>query len=332
MRSARSEEERFVAQGPEDVCVHANDCTWSLDISVLNTNSPRGEFRLHHHHLYCPRTKPVARLAVPAIVVVLLMARASVDHFFRDEFYYLACTRHIAWGYVDQPPLSIAILWIVRHLAGESLLALRLVSALALAVSIWLTGSIARRLGAGGFGELLAMVTMAIAPEFLAIGSFYSMNVFDVLLWTAAFRIFMDAGTTRTWAALGLVLGLGLLKQDQRAVAGRGNGRGDRPHAFAPAAADAWSVRGHLHRGRPVPPARPLAGRERLAHARIHPQREQRKDAIQDAARVFGRAGDEPAPDRARSVWGPGLLRSSSTRACAASAGSPSSTSSSPVS
>ena len=29
---------------------------------------------------------------------------------FRDEFYYVACARHLAWGYVDQPPLSIAIL------------------------------------------------------------------------------------------------------------------------------------------------------------------------------------------------------------------------------
>jgi hypothetical protein len=50
---------------------------------------------------------------VPLAVFVLLMTAAAVDHYFRDEFYYLACSRHMAWGYVDQPPLSIAILWIV---------------------------------------------------------------------------------------------------------------------------------------------------------------------------------------------------------------------------
>src|SRR6185437_10234409 len=25
--------------------------------------------------------------------------------YFRDEFDYIACARHLAWGYVDQPPL-----------------------------------------------------------------------------------------------------------------------------------------------------------------------------------------------------------------------------------
>src|SRR5687768_11274724 len=33
---------------------------------------------------------------------------------FRDELYYLACADHLAWGYVDHPPLSIAVLWLVR--------------------------------------------------------------------------------------------------------------------------------------------------------------------------------------------------------------------------
>jgi 4-amino-4-deoxy-L-arabinose transferase-like glycosyltransferase len=160
--------------------------------------------------------KTVRRLIVPAVVVAVLLLTSTVDHYFRDEFYYLACSRHMAWGYVDQPPLSVAILWLVRHVAGESLFALRLVAALSLAFSVWMTGGIARRLGAGEFGALLAMTTMAIAPEFLAIASFYSMNVFDVLLWTASLRVFieiLDSGTTRTWAVFGALLGLGLLNK-----------------------------------------------------------------------------------------------------------------------
>ncbi len=155
-------------------------------------------------------------LIVPGAVFVLLMIAAGVDHYFRDEFYYLACSHRLAWGYVDHPPLSIAILWMVRHLAGESLLALRAIAALATAATVWLTGSIARRLGADRFGETLAMVAAAVAPEMLGTGSFYSMNVFDALVWTLAARVMidiLDRPTNAKWLALGAILGLGLLNK-----------------------------------------------------------------------------------------------------------------------
>ncbi|MEO7133971.1 MAG: glycosyltransferase family 39 protein, partial [Vicinamibacterales bacterium] len=156
------------------------------------------------------------RLAVCAALFAVLVATAAVDHYFRDEFYYLACSERLAWGYVDHPPLSIAILWIVRHLAGESLMVLRVSAAAAAATSIWVTGSIARRFGAGPYGELIAMMAAAVAPALLALSSFYSMNVIDILLWTVAARVLIDAieqPADRRWIALGLVVGLGLLNK-----------------------------------------------------------------------------------------------------------------------
>jgi hypothetical protein len=153
------------------------------------------------------------RRLVPVAVFAILVVAALVDHYFRDEFYYLACSHRLAWGYVDQPPLSIALLWIVRHVAGESLLTLRVTAALIAAVTVWLTGSIARRLGASAFGEALAMVATAIAPQVLALGSFYSMNVLDLLFWTATLRVLIDVldrPATARWIALGALVGLGL--------------------------------------------------------------------------------------------------------------------------
>jgi hypothetical protein len=41
--------------------------------------------------------------------------------YFRDELYYIACGDHMAWGYVDQPPLSIATLWLNRLFLGDSI-------------------------------------------------------------------------------------------------------------------------------------------------------------------------------------------------------------------
>ena len=66
--------------------------------------------------------------------------------YFRDEMYYLACAQHLAFGYVDQPPLSIAILACVRALLGTSLVALRLVPMLANVATIVLTGAMVRAL------------------------------------------------------------------------------------------------------------------------------------------------------------------------------------------
>ena len=44
----------------------------------------------------------------------------------RDELYFVAASKHLAWGYVDQPPLSVAFVWLARRLFGDSLYGLRL--------------------------------------------------------------------------------------------------------------------------------------------------------------------------------------------------------------
>ena len=54
-----------------------------------------------------------------------------------------------AWGYVDHPPLSVGILWLIRATLGDSLMALRLLPALAGCVTVVLVGLMARDLGGG---------------------------------------------------------------------------------------------------------------------------------------------------------------------------------------
>jgi hypothetical protein len=105
---------------------------------------------------------------------------------FRDEFYYVACTERLDWGYVDHPPLSIALLKLWRALFGDSLVAIRLLPALAGAGTIVATGWMARALGGGPFAQALAMTAALVAPIHLALTGFYSMNAFDLLLWTLA--------------------------------------------------------------------------------------------------------------------------------------------------
>jgi hypothetical protein len=79
----------------------------------------------------------------------LLIQFAGINHygFFRDELYYMACGEHLAWGYVDQPPLIALIAWIVRHSSGYTLFALRLRPAITGAAVVYLTGRVTRDLG-----------------------------------------------------------------------------------------------------------------------------------------------------------------------------------------
>ena len=75
--------------------------------------------------------------------------------YFRDELYYIACARHLDFGYVDQPPLSILLLRLSQLLLGDSLFAIRLLPALAGAAIGALTGMIAREMGGRAWDRLI---------------------------------------------------------------------------------------------------------------------------------------------------------------------------------
>ena len=155
-------------------------------------------------------------LSLAAISFVLHLVALTRYGWFRDELYYVVCARHLAWGYVDQPPLSIAILAGIRALAGESLVAMRIAAALATSAAVFLTARLAAQLGGLRFAQMLAGVALMLAPIVLGLGGFYSMNAFDLLLWTIAASavagVIRDPGWGQ-WVWLGIVGGLGLLNK-----------------------------------------------------------------------------------------------------------------------
>ena len=103
--------------------------------------------------------------------------------YFRDEFYYLACGRHLAWGFVDHGPLVALQARLAETLFGHSLLGLRLPAALAGAARVFLTGLLCFQLGGRRAAQALAMLGVLVAPQYLGIDSFLSMNSFESLFW-----------------------------------------------------------------------------------------------------------------------------------------------------
>jgi Dolichyl-phosphate-mannose-protein mannosyltransferase len=136
--------------------------------------------------------------------------------FFRDEFYYIACSNHLAWGYVDQPPFSILMLKISRFILGDSLTAIRFLPALLGALTIFISGKIAKELGGGIFAQSMAAICMIIAPIYLALNSYYSMNSFDVFFWALSFYVLIliiKYEKKNLWYIIGIIIGLGLMNK-----------------------------------------------------------------------------------------------------------------------
>jgi len=136
--------------------------------------------------------------------------------YFVDELYYLACSHHLAWGYVDQPPLIAVITWLERVILGDSLPALRFLPAVAAGLRVLLTGLIARQLGARRFGMLLACVCVMVAPIYLGLDSLLTMNVFESLFWMGAALVVLkifNGRSQKLWLLFGLICGVGLLNK-----------------------------------------------------------------------------------------------------------------------
>jgi len=91
--------------------------------------------------------------------------------YFRDEFDYIACGNHLAWGYVDQPPLIPFLIRVCRALLGDSLRSIRFIPALASSLLVVQTALIAREFGGRFFALVLAAITVLVAPQYLSNGS-----------------------------------------------------------------------------------------------------------------------------------------------------------------
>jgi Dolichyl-phosphate-mannose-protein mannosyltransferase len=143
----------------------------------------------------------------------LHMATAARYGYFRDALYYLACSHHLAFGYVDLPPLFPFIAWIARHTLGTSLYGLIFWPALAGAGRVLLIAAFARELGAKRFGVALAAALAATPAVWWVIDHQFAMNAFEPLFWTGcAYAVvrMIHTQNAKLWVAFGVVAGLGL--------------------------------------------------------------------------------------------------------------------------
>lgn len=154
-------------------------------------------------------------------VVVGLCAVKAVAHlttvnrygYHGDELYFIDCGRHLAFGYVDHPPL---IPWIARitQALGGGLFALRL-PAIAAGIGTMLFAAFLVRLWGGGWwAQLVTLLCLLVAPAHLRIGAMLNIPVVEVFLCTTTAYLVargISRGAQWLWLLAGSTLGLAIL-------------------------------------------------------------------------------------------------------------------------
>ena len=180
-----------------------------------------GTYRAYTNHIL------LLVLAGAALIIHFLtniyLLRYSGYGFHGDELYFIACGDHLAWGYVDLPPLVPFLAHVARRLMGDSLFSFRFFPAVAHAGLVFLTGLMARTLGGGRFAQGLAALCVLFAPVFLLPGNF--LTTASEPMWTVcAFVLVLILRDHRSqlWLVFGVAAGVGFLNKDSMAFWGLG--------------------------------------------------------------------------------------------------------------
>ncbi len=157
--------------------------------------------------------------AVVVVTGVLLLAVAGRYGYHRDELYFIACGRHLAWGYPDQGPVTPVLARLMDDLAPASPTVLRLPAIASALGSTVLAAWLARQLGGAAFAQLLTAVVVAGGVLTLLAGHVLVTATVDLIVWVAIIALVVrilsspPGRADRLWLVVGAVAGVGLLNK-----------------------------------------------------------------------------------------------------------------------
>jgi 4-amino-4-deoxy-L-arabinose transferase-like glycosyltransferase len=165
-------------------------------------------------------------ISIAALAKFLLHLYTAPGYgFFGDELYTIAMSKHLAWGYVDLPPLVPALVAISRTLLGESLLAMHIFPALAGAATLVLVCLITKAFGGKTFAIGLSGLAFIVTPVWMIIDSIFCYDSIDQLVLAAFLYTLIRLLKTedrKIWLLLGLIAGLACLTKMTILILGPG--------------------------------------------------------------------------------------------------------------
>ena len=154
-------------------------------------------------------------LFATALCLLILHTLTNSQYgFHRDELATLNDAHYLSWGYVAYPPVTPFFGRISLDLFGASLRGFRFFAALAQAISVVLSGLMARELGGKRLAQVVAALAVAISPVSLASGALLQYVAFDYLCWVVTAYLILRLLRTdepRLWLAIGAAIGLGMM-------------------------------------------------------------------------------------------------------------------------
>ena len=157
------------------------------------------------------RLLPLVWLIAAAFVAVEIAVSARYG-FMQDELYFIAAGRHLAFGYVDQPPL-MPLLDRTTDLFGLHPTAIRVIPAFAGGAVIITAARFAALFGGGRRGQILAAIAMACAPILIGADHLGNTTPIELLAWAVVLLCVATAllkDRPRWWLGAGAAAGVGL--------------------------------------------------------------------------------------------------------------------------
>lgn len=149
---------------------------------------------------------------IAAVFAALELAFSDRYGFQQDELYFLVAQHHLAFGYVDQPPLAV-LLTRVTGVLGVNPTAIRIIPALAGGVVVLMAARLAALFGGGRTARIVAALATACAPVLLGATHIGNTTPYDLLAWAIVLVCVATAllrDRPRWWIGAGLAAGVGL--------------------------------------------------------------------------------------------------------------------------
>jgi len=159
-----------------------------------------------------PEPLPRAVWVIAAAFVAVELAISARYGFMQDELYFIAAGHHLAFGYVDQPPL-MPLLDKATALFGLHPTVIRIIPALAGGAVVLIAARFAALFGGGRRSQIVAALAMACAPILIGADHLGNTTPIELLAWALVLLCVATAllrDRPRWWLGAGAAAGLGL--------------------------------------------------------------------------------------------------------------------------